>query len=280
MRIKFRLLLTTLSAVVIAGLFIHSGALAKETIAWETDLRKGKSPHQYGAVLMDKFTKGAKDTRPVLFPHWAHREKYTCKACHTGLNISMKRTATGIRQSDIEAGKYCGKCHNGTTSFGVSECERCHSYGLEVKANRKMEDATANLPKDFFGNKVNWVTAQRAGKIKPSASVDAQEEMSPLDLDIVIPVTKFAPRPPDVLFPHKAHTEQLDCASCHSGIFNQKKGGNPDMSMVKIMAGQFCGVCHTKVAFPLDDCFRCHSQPVPKLPDDENKDEKKDDSKK
>jgi c(7)-type cytochrome triheme protein len=87
--------------------------------------------------------------------------------------------------------------------------------------------------------------------------------MTVLDMDVVIPVTKFATHPPDVLYPHKAHTERLDCTSCHPDIFNMAKGGNPDMNMMKIISGQYCGVCHGRVAFPLLNCFRCHSQPLP-----------------
>ena len=29
--------------------------------------------------------------------------------------------------------------------------------------------------------------------------------------------------------------------------------------MTNIIEGQFCGVCHGKVAFPLTDCARCHT---------------------
>ena len=35
------------------------------------------------------------------------------------------------------------------------------------------------------------------------------------------------------------------------------------MNMMKIISGQYCGVCHGRVAFPLINCFRCHSQPLP-----------------
>ena len=28
--------------------------------------------------------------------------------------------------------------------------------------------------------------------------------------------------------------------------------------MKYILEGKFCGVCHLNVAFPLDDCQRCH----------------------
>ncbi|MBI5235080.1 MAG: hypothetical protein HY886_02395, partial [Deltaproteobacteria bacterium] len=30
--------------------------------------------------------------------------------------------------------------------------------------------------------------------------------------------------------------------------------------------GQYCGRCHDKVAFPLRNCFKCHSAPRSKQP--------------
>jgi c(7)-type cytochrome triheme protein len=76
-----------------------------------------------------------------------------------------------------------------------------------------------------------------------------------MDLKIVMEVKGSMP---NVVFPHKAHTEILDCSNCHDAIFVPKKGGNP-MSMAEIMLGQKCGVCHGSVAFPVTECKRCHS---------------------
>ncbi len=251
-----------------------------------TDYRKIKPPQAWGTVMMERNTKGSDKVRPVLFPHWAHRTKYTCKVCHTDLGFSINAGGTDIKQADIEAGKYCGACHDSKAAFGPTECVRCHSKGLEVPDNGDIEKALGGLPKDQFGNQVNWAAAARDGAIKPAASLDGKGELKPLDLDITIPVTKFTPHPPDVVFPHKTHTEQLDCATCHPAIFKEKKGDNPEMNMMRIISGQFCGECHTSVAFPLEDCFRCHSGPIPVIeePDkdkdkDKGKKEKKDESK-
>ena len=37
--------------------------------------------------------------------------------------------------------------------------------------------------------------------------------------------------------------------------------------MSAILNGEFCGVCHLTVAFPMDDCQRCH----PGMKEDANK---------
>lgn len=264
---------------VLAASFVLSpgGVLAQGDVTAETGFRRVKPPASYGTVIMERNTRG-KDVRPVLFPHWAHRTRYSCKACHTDMGTPMKAGETDIRQSDIEAGKHCGKCHNGTVSFAASECDRCHSYGIKVEKNANIEEALKDLPKDDFGNKVNWASAVKDGKIKPAASIDGKGELPSADLDIEIPSSKFTPHPPNVVFPHKPHTGVLDCGACHEGIFKQKKGGNPEMNMMRIMAGQYCGVCHGRVAFPQEDCFRCHSVRVTK-PDEGKKEEKKEEKK-
>ncbi|MBI5642402.1 MAG: hypothetical protein HY954_02895 [Deltaproteobacteria bacterium] len=261
---RFTRILITLTAFV-TGLLICGGVWAQGDVNKDTDYRKLKPPGSYGTVIMNSYSKESSAVNPVVFPHWAHRGKYTCKACHTDLGFKLKANTTGVTQADIEGGKYCAACHNGTVSFGANECNRCHSYGIQVKENSKIEDSLKGLPTDHFGNKVNWVSAANDKKITPGAAPGGKNDLTSLDLDIIIPVTKFTPHPPDVKFPHKPHTEQLDCATCHPSIFKQQKGGNTDMSMMKIISGQYCGTCHTKVAFPLDDCFRCHSQPPPKI---------------
>jgi c(7)-type cytochrome triheme protein len=63
---------------------------------------------------------------------------------------------------------------------------------------------------------------------------------------------------PVVLFPHKRHTEWLDCSNCHDKLFKEEIGAS-HISMFQILAGEQCGVCHGAVSFPLTECNRCHS---------------------
>ncbi len=224
------------------------------------EYHKVQPPSWYGSVVMKKNIKKGEAVAPVVFKHWLHRRYYTCNVCHGTLDFAMKAGKTDIRQADIEAGKKCGACHNGEVAFGPDKCLRCHSYGLKVKENSRLEYALKGMPKDDFGNKVNWVKALRKKKIRPAASLEGKGKLKSLDKDIIIPSTIYTPAPPAVLFPHKAHTEVMDCKSCHPGRFKAKKGGTPGMDMMKIINGRYCGACHGKVAFPLEDCFRCHSQ--------------------
>lgn len=113
------------------------------------------------------------------------------------------------------------------------------------------------LTRSNFGNNVNWVNSLQTKKIIPRWDrADANAESLVMDVNIV-----RTPRGsmPDVVFPHKAHTEWLECSNCHPAIFVPQKGAN-QISMAAILLGQKCGVCHGKVAFPVSECKLCHSQ--------------------
>ena len=118
-------------------------------------------------------------------------------------------------------------------------------------------DALKQLPADFsgIGNQVDWVRALNNGAIEPRSQIYADTTVNELNLDIIMDATGEMPM---VRFPHKAHTDWLDCENCHDKIFKKKAGGNP-VNMFAILAGEYCGRCHGAVAFPLTECRRCHS---------------------
>jgi len=113
------------------------------------------------------------------------------------------------------------------------------------------------LPRSPSGNYVDWVAALAAARIQPRAAVEDPNALpTVMDLNIVREVKGSMP---DVVYPHKQHTEWLDCSNCHPAIFVPQKGAN-QISMAAILLGQKCGVCHGKVAFPVSECRRCHSR--------------------
>jgi c(7)-type cytochrome triheme protein len=113
------------------------------------------------------------------------------------------------------------------------------------------------LPKAPSGNRVNWVEAIGQKKINPRYDrLDPKAEPIVMDLNIVREVKGSMP---DVVYPHKQHTEWLDCSNCHPAIFVPQKGANA-ISMASILLGEKCGVCHGKVAFPVSECRNCHSK--------------------
>jgi c(7)-type cytochrome triheme protein len=117
--------------------------------------------------------------------------------------------------------------------------------------------AFATLPKSLAGNHVDWVKALDAKDIAPRWDRnDPAAAAIVMDLNIVREVKGSMP---DVIYPHKQHTEWLDCSNCHPKIFVPQKGAN-QISMASILLGQQCGVCHGKVAFPVSECRLCHSR--------------------
>lgn len=112
------------------------------------------------------------------------------------------------------------------------------------------------LPKDAAGG-IDWVRALEEKLIEPQPGLDSKATSQPVfDLNIEL-IPKGQPMF-KVAFPHKAHTEWLTCASCHPSIFKMQRGADP-ITMAKIFAGEYCGRCHGKVAFPVPTgCPRCH----------------------
>jgi len=116
-------------------------------------------------------------------------------------------------------------------------------------------EALAPLPPDSTGNQVRWVRALREGHIQPLSRIDPGRETPELDKDILLNLRGGMPV---VRFPHKAHTEWLDCSNCHDHLFERRTGATR-ISMFRILQGEQCGVCHGAVSFPLTECNRCHS---------------------
>lgn len=126
-----------------------------------------------------------------------------------------------------------------------------------IHALQEPAEALSAFPLDRRGG-VDWVKAMDLGIIEPRADLKGQTQMTVLDMDIMF---KDTGQMPWVKFPHIAHTKWLACSNCHPAIFKAKKGANSDINMDGILAGEYCGRCHDKVAFALWTCERCHSVP-------------------
>lgn len=122
--------------------------------------------------------------------------------------------------------------------------------------------AFEGLPKTPFGNYVDWVKALDNKLLNPRYDrKNPKEEPFVMDMDIVRPVKASVP---DVVFPHRQHTEWLHCSNCHPKIFRPQRLSN-QINMSAILLGEKCGVCHGKVSFPITtrSCKKCHSKPKP-----------------
>jgi c(7)-type cytochrome triheme protein len=253
--------------------------LCGQALAQTGTKKKRPLPYEYGRVVIDNFSDRG-NLAPVVFEHWIHRSKFTCRVCHVDIGFAMKTGATGINATDNARGYYCGTCHNGrmvtdgktvfeacstrkVTTEDRKRCERCHSLGKQVASDYDFFRFSQPLPKERFGNGLDWEKSEELGLIKPVSFLDGvsvQRKSLTVQKD-------FALNPkldgmPDIIFSHKKHTVWNGCELCHPEIFMGVKRGTVKYSMVDISQGKSCGACHTTVAFPLTDCQRCHSKPV------------------
>ena len=214
-------------------------------------------PAQYGNVLISRLTLSSTHP-PVAFSHWVHRRRYTCRVCHGELNFAMQTNTTDMNDAKIRKGEYCGACHNGRIAFGISEqtCRICHTGNIGSSDARFKE--LQGFPKARYGDQINWVEALQNGLIKPKQSIfDPDFVPIPFEKDLRLDLD-FRTGKTHAIFPHQKHTEWLDCADCHPDIFSIRKKGTKYVRMDAIKKGLFCGVCHLSVAFPIQDCKRCH----------------------
>ena len=98
----------TIGMVVLVGSFFVSNVQAIQpgkTVVWNTPMGK------------------------VTFDGKNHADAgVKCLDCHSKI-FKMKKGSTEMKMSDITAGKFCGKCHNGTKAFSAkdqSNCGECH----------------------------------------------------------------------------------------------------------------------------------------------------------
>jgi c(7)-type cytochrome triheme protein len=147
-------------------------------------------------------------------------------------------------------------------------CDRCHSLGKNVKRAYEFTEFTGKLPKERFGNGINWEQAEAMGLIKPIDFLEgvsikrqalAMKKEKPLkDMPIEAKIEGM----PTIIFSHTKHAVWNGCELCHPEIFISVKKGSMKYSMMEIFEGKYCGVCHGKVAFPTLDCQRCHTKQV------------------
>ncbi len=261
--------------------------LKKEQIRLAVLMKWKKEERFIGNFVMKKhrIEMEAQNLPMVLYPHWLHRIMFECKVCH-GAIFRMKRWDNHLSQEEIEKGKQCGVCHDGTFAFSAKDdksCKRCHIVGLPearhlhdpgmVKQEKLKQAAQSvgavwrpenlpdgKLPLDKF-RFIDWLTLKEKKVFSPVVSLNKDyKDQSRNNLIFFESRSDFVN---DVIFDHKVHSDWIDCTSCHPAIFLDKLGGN-QMKMLDLSRGKYCGHCHGKVSFPLADCLRCHKKSVGK----------------
>ena len=234
-------------------------------------------PHEYGRIIIRNFSEPT-GLRAAQFDHWLHRAFYTCRLCHVDIGFAMEANATKIKADTNMKGFYCGSCHNGTRVYGSkiifaacsltttpgedSRCSRCHSVGKKIRKEYDYALFTEKLPRKGIGNLVDWEEAEARGLIRPVdflPGVSVKRPPLTVQKDFSIASRSWMS---DIIFSHQKHALGNGCEVCHPDIFPSVKKGTLKYSMLQICDGQYCGVCHDHVAFPLRDCQRCHANPV------------------
>ena len=82
---------------------------------------------EMGDIVFVRKEPGTGDVPPAVFPHYVHRMQFNCYVCHDDI-VVMKAGANPITMDAIQAGKFCGVCHNGKIAFQATfeACPRCH----------------------------------------------------------------------------------------------------------------------------------------------------------
>lgn len=63
----------------------------------------------------------------ALFSHRTH-QSFGCYSCHPAV---FPQALVGFTHEEMQAGKFCGHCHDGQVGFAIAgaECARCHVDG-------------------------------------------------------------------------------------------------------------------------------------------------------
>lgn len=215
-------------------------------------------PHEYATFLMNR-SSSAKGVKPVIFSHWLHRAEASCRICHGELEFDMIAGETPIAEADNREGRFCGACHNGEFAFSVQEeanCPRCHSGDLSSEKTKFAEFMKKGFPPTEFGDGIDWVKAIKRNVVAPAGYIFTPGS-SMVSSKVVTFDTKIG-GVSTAIFPHAPHGDWMDCSMCHPDLFPLNEKSIAKMTKPAILKGEYCGLCHLRVAFPINDCPRCH----------------------
>lgn len=254
--------------VILGALLMAARPLAQQPAPQPTVTTVSPLGEKYGRVILDGYSSKA-GLGPVTFDHWLHRSKFTCRLCHVDIGFAMQANATDIKAATNRQGFHCGACHDGKRTIDgkvmfascsdaapTAQCARCHSRDNSAR-KYNYDTFTAKLPKNAYG--VDWEEAEATGLIKPIDTLEGISIKKPAlksqeDFAIQARVNWVS----DIIFSHKKHAVWNGCEVCHPDIFPAAKKGVVRYTMFHLSSGQYCGVCHGKVAFPVAQCSGCH----------------------
>jgi c(7)-type cytochrome triheme protein len=228
------------------------------------------------ALELRDVTFRTKEVGTVIFSHNDHitkgQQKNNCRACHD--KIFDIRHPVRHSMSDMEQGKSCGACHNGTVAFALADCVKCHpvkNLAIKVKEtgpvafthqmHASRQSCTVCHPALFIAgkNRPQGMAAMEKGK-SCGACHDGTKAFGVAECarchtvtDLTFKVKETGP----VLFTHTAHAGRQPCHECHPLIYRYIKGKH--LGMAAMGKGKSCGACHNGTkAFAVAECAKCH----------------------
>lgn len=231
------------------------------------------------AVELKDITFTTKDAGKVVFSHTTHLGKktrttsnFSCKTCH----VSSKLKLPHYTMAEMEKGKSCGACHNGSKAFALARCTRCHkvkeiTYKVKetgpvhfshsghlrtlpcASCHSKIFKAGAN-PKSTMAQMEKGKSCGACHNGKGAFKIGECMKCHPFR-DKTYTVADAG----DVLFSHKFHTGMYSCGECHPRLYIPGKGNVP-VTMSGMEAQKSCGACHDgNSAFTVkENCEKCH----------------------
>ena len=121
-----------------------------------------------GAIAFRRRPRGPKkdvEVPAASFPHWFHRVRFTCSACHPGI-FRMKAGLAPITMDALRSGQFCGTCHNGRTAWPIAfeTCRNCHK-GMPAT----LPDLAAHAPAPVAGRAARLGSATQKAMSRASA---------------------------------------------------------------------------------------------------------------
>jgi len=241
------------------------GWLSISAVAQATDLRD--------------VTYNTQNAGRVVFSHNSHIKSkeadHDCKVCHDSI-FSMKKKSH-YTMADMEKGKSCGACHEGSKAFALKECSRCHqvkeiSYAVKstgttlfshAKHLESTPDCAACHPRLFNAGKNKRFTMAEMDKGRScGACHNGKQAFSVSKCAACHPVKdkKYEVAGAGaVMFEHAVHMGHNKCDKCHNALYSHNAKSRLKVSMKAMEKGKSCGACHNgKKAFSVSKCAACH----------------------
>jgi c(7)-type cytochrome triheme protein len=222
----------------------------------------------------------------IPFPHSFHAEQFNCKECHPDI-FKAEQGANPSTMKDMEEGRTCGACHDGSTAFSVTgNCTTCHTMAEDIIFRIKDKNAgEIAFPHTVHVDKLSWLECQpEVSEAESTAKRTTMQKLekgetckachdgaggfgvagqcdtchrNPSVADIV-----FSPKDlGKTIFLHSVHTAQFSCTACHPEVFRAEAGARVNKAtMLEMDAGKSCGACHDgSRAFSVKgECLACH----------------------